>query len=580
MRFSNRWSTIVALAILGVTGCAAPATTVPSTSSGGQANQSQSSTEPSRTGPKRIVAAIAIDMPVFNQDVSTATLGFTGITDLERLVQAGLARRDGQDIPHPELAEQAPSLENGLWKLNPDGTMEITWRIKPNARWHDGTPFTSADLLFTADFWHDRELPISVDARLDELSSITAPDSHTIVARWRGPLLDADQLFSNFASPLPKHILEQPYLADKSTVTVLPYWNTDYVGAGPWKVKDYQQGSLILLTANDDYILGRPKVDELEIRIVLDANTLIANFLSGTIQLGPLGRGLTLDQAREGVGGRSDIKIEMAIRPWVTIWPQLMGANPSVVEDLRFRKGLLHAIDRQTLVDTIQYGYGGVAHTFIGPQDPQYEGVKDVVPKYEYDVRRAEQLFQEAGLSRGPDGKYRDASGQPLRVELRSDASLPIQVKTTTPIAAYWEQVGVSTEINLFPQQRTRELQWFAEFPGFFLARQNNGLPVLRQRTSAFTPTAQNGFRGQNLSRYVNPEFDRLVTAWTVTIDPRQSLELARQINRHIAENLNMMGILYDTEPLLVSSKLVNVDAPNALGGGRQVWRSHEWDVQ
>jgi peptide/nickel transport system substrate-binding protein len=580
MRRSRSALGIVAMIVVLLAGCAAPspsAPVAPSSSGGTAASQAQSSP---RSGPKRIVVGILVDMPAFNQEVATAAMSFTALSDLERLVLAGLIRRDLKDQGHAELAEQVPTLENGLWKLQPDGSMEISYRIKENARWHDGTPFTTADLLFTADFWRDRDVPVTLDRRLASIASLEASDARTITVKWKEPLLDADLLFSTIGSPLPRHILEQPYQADKANILNHPYWSSEYVGTGPWKLKEFQRSSHIVLTANESYVLGRPKVDELEIKIIPDPNTMISNILSGTVDLGALGRGFDLERALDASRSYRDGRMEVAIRPWVTVYPQLMGGTPRVVEDLRFRKGLMHATDRQTMVETIQHGYGGVAHTYIGPQDPQFEGVKDAVPRYDYDLRRAEQYFQEVGLSKGPDGKHRDAAGQPLQVELRSDASLGIHEKSVPAIAAYWEQAGIDTEINLFPPQRSRELQWFAEFPGFYLSRQNNTLQSLRNRLGSFAPTAQNQFRGTNHSRYVNADFDRIVEEWQVTIDPRQSLELARQINRHIAENLNMMGIFYDTEPMLMANKLVNVDPPTALGGGRQVWRTHEWDVQ
>ena len=60
----------------------------------------------------------------------------------------------------PVLAEAIPSFENGLWKVFPDGQMETTWKIREGARWHDGTPFTSGDVLFTSKLEQDKELPV------------------------------------------------------------------------------------------------------------------------------------------------------------------------------------------------------------------------------------------------------------------------------------------------------------------------------------------------------------------------------------------------------------------------------------
>lgn len=69
---------------------------------------------------------------------------------MERLMHAGLAFAEDNTVLGPQLAREVPSLENGRWRLFADGRMETSWRILPEAAWHDGTPFTSADVLFTA----------------------------------------------------------------------------------------------------------------------------------------------------------------------------------------------------------------------------------------------------------------------------------------------------------------------------------------------------------------------------------------------------------------------------------------------
>src|SRR5438034_306724 len=76
----------------------------------------------------RITAAVRADLPTLNKTLNTIIPGATG---LDRLVSAGLTSVDDQSILHPQLAEAVPALDNGLWKLFPDGRMELTWRIRP-----------------------------------------------------------------------------------------------------------------------------------------------------------------------------------------------------------------------------------------------------------------------------------------------------------------------------------------------------------------------------------------------------------------------------------------------------------------
>jgi len=115
---------------------------------------------------------------------------------LGTLVNPGLSVVDDRLVRRPALAEAVPTLENGLWKTTPDGRMETTWTIREGARWHDGAPFTTDDLLFTATVGRDREVAILSNAAWASVEEVTALDERTIAVRWREPYIYADSVFS------------------------------------------------------------------------------------------------------------------------------------------------------------------------------------------------------------------------------------------------------------------------------------------------------------------------------------------------------------------------------------------------
>src|SRR5205823_11583340 len=122
----------------------------------------------------------------------------------------GLTHVDRSGVRVPRLARAVPTTDNGLWLVLPDGSMEITWNIRPEAQWHDGAPLTSADLLFTAQLERDPSLPVLLNRLWDGVAGLEAPDAHTIVARWKRPYINADEMFTyRFPSPLPPHALEK-----------------------------------------------------------------------------------------------------------------------------------------------------------------------------------------------------------------------------------------------------------------------------------------------------------------------------------------------------------------------------------
>src|SRR5207253_8159204 len=142
-----------------------------------------------------------------------------GVEHIQALVAGGLTRM-GDGVRQPELAEATPTSENGLWQINPDGTMAVTWKLKDGVQWHDGTPFTSEDLAFTMQVALDKEVPILSDfAIYSHISGFDAPDPRTITVRWKDPFIDADSVFGaslvtseeDPALPIAKHILQRSY---------------------------------------------------------------------------------------------------------------------------------------------------------------------------------------------------------------------------------------------------------------------------------------------------------------------------------------------------------------------------------
>src|SRR5439155_24788116 len=116
-------------------------------------------------------------------------------------------------------------------------------------------------------------------------------------------------------------------------------------GAGPLKLRELVRSSHVVLQANDQYVLGRPKVDEVEVRFITDDNTLIGNLLSGAVDM-TLGRGISLEQALQARDQWRDGKAEFkSLDILVELYPQFLNPTPAVVANAQFRRALLHAID-------------------------------------------------------------------------------------------------------------------------------------------------------------------------------------------------------------------------------------------
>jgi peptide/nickel transport system substrate-binding protein len=500
-----------------------------------------------------------------------------GTYELRNMVNPGLSVLDDRGTLRPVLAESVPTLENGLWKVSPDGRMETTWKIRPEAVWHDGTPLTSDDLAFTVQVGRDRATGVFSQTAYSSVDEVTTPDPRTIVLTWRQPYVDADQMFTIWLGwPIPKHSLEAAYLQDSASLSQIPFWSHGYVGSGPYRLREYDPGRRIILEAFESFLLGRPRIGEIEVAYTPDANTVMANLLAGTADL-TVGIGFSVDAAIDLRDRWRDgrLSIEFSDQRWFRLDPQFIDPVVPAITDLRFRRALLHAIDRQEMVDSLEAGLSRVAHTFMAPDQPEYAGIEGRVRKYEYDSRRAVDMLQELGYRRGTDGLIRDAAGRPLELDIVGSN----QAVTRTMLAAadYWQRVGITTSTSIVPPQRSNDWPWRATFPGFALFTGTHDVSAIPALRSNQARTAENNYEVAGLPnwpRYRNAELDDLVDRFHRTIPRTERIEVLTQINQHIFENLNTIPLYYFPNPYAIANRVVNVPT------GRAARASMTWNVQ
>ena len=527
-------------------------------------------------GEKKITVVVAGDPYTLYQKFNLSST-VRGVEELELILNAGFSVRDDHGDYRPQLAEQVPSLENGLWRLLPDGRMETTWRIRDGAQWHDGTPVTAADAIFAAQVGSDRDLPISRHNGLNFVEGIDAPDSSTVTVRWKQPYIEADRMFSaQFALPLPSHLLETAYATDKASFPNIPFWTEDFVGTGPFKLREFARASHMTLAANDSYILGPPKLRAMEVRFIPDPTTLLANVLAGSAELA-LGRGISLEQGLQARSQWRDGKAEMALASFLQIFPQLLNPSPAVISNPDFRRALLEGIDRQEMIESIQSGVVPIAHVFVAPDQPEYADIEPSVVKYAFDPRRAGQIVQQLGYTKGTDGVYRDGAGQRLTVEIRATAG-DLNQKTMFSVADYWQRLGLDPESVSVPPQRAPDLEYRATFPGFAVQRQGGEIDFLQNFHSRQARIPENRYAGNNNTRYMNPELDALIDRYASTIPLPERMAIASQAVRHITDFVVELPLYYDVQPALIANRLVNVYP--AGGTSQTAWNAHEWDVR
>jgi peptide/nickel transport system substrate-binding protein len=563
---------ILALALVVVlVGCQAPPRAAPDSPSGG------AGAAPASGAPKRATMVIMGDPPHFAGRYNPSIGSVPGLDVLEEMINAGMANFNHEGELRPQLAEAVPTIENGLWKVLPDGRMETTWKVRPGAVWHDGTPFTSADLMFTAMTGTDREVPGFANEINALIESTEAPDAATFVATWKGPFIGADELFTRVRGlPLPKHILEAPYLENKATIADHPYWGQQFVGTGPYKLRELVRGSHLIFDANDRYVLGRPKIDVIEVKFTPDANVLITTLLSNAAEV-TLGARLSIDQALQVQDSWRDGTVIFNSGGWLVAMPQFLNPNPTLLLDVRLRRALQHAIDRKVIVDDLLYGKTEICDVPIAPTELEFREVMSAVPRYPYDPQRTAQLMGELGYSRGADGTWQDASRQRLTIEARTNNQLDTQVKAAAIVSDFWRRSGFTIEEIVYGQQRVADREYRHTRGGFEIL--GFGLPKESYANfhSKQTPLAETNWLGQNRTRYNNAEYDTLLDTYFVTIPRPARMEVLRKIVHHFGDQLVLLPLAYTTNHTAVGNRVKNITGRGT--NQTEGWNAEQWDI-
>ena len=508
---------------------------------------------------------------------------FPGVTGrrpggIEYIVHNYLVVRNDRDEFVPQLAAEQISVEKGTWRINADGTMDTTWRIHPNIRWHDGTPFTSEDLLFSFNAFKDPELPSRFGSAIRDMESASAPDPQTLVIHWRRVFANANE--APALIPMPKHVLEDAYLNDKANFGNNPKLLYQFVGLGAYRLVNWNVGSHIEFERFDDYYRGRPPLDRVIIRFISDPRTVMANLLAGTIDMAAgnqvdLEAAVELKRRWEGTGANvkfsplGDLQqIEIQFRP------EFARPRNGLLER-PVRQALFHAMDRTSLVEAVAHGLTPVADHWFSPIHGLFRDVESATPRYPYDPTRAQQLFAQAGWTRGSDGVLvHNQTGE------RFDLDLFIQEEKSQEdqviIADNWKSVGVQPTLKALPTPRDREFE--AKQPGALVTSPKGYEVPYIESSRLYTPnisTAANRWTGRNRGGYTNPQVDSLVDRLALTIDVRDTVPLHRQLIQEALTDVALIPIYFDVDSIVTQR---GVRGP--IGGTWVEWNFFEWDKE
>lgn len=520
------------LLTLAVSACG-PAGHPPSNTTAGN-----SSAEPQAPRARRVLtAAIGAPFPPFGPLGRTGT--YAGAIQYIEAHSHALVTSDDQGRPIPQLARELPSLDQGTARVMADGRMTTTWALREDVTWHDGPPFGARDIVFGFRVYSDQQLPAMDRSAALQMESAEAVDEYTARVTWKAPYYLAGSLGLKLLWPLPAHLLADTYEAgNKERFLNLPYWTKEYVHTGPFRLAHLEPGAEAVFDAYDGYFRGRPRIDSIVIRPILDSNALYASVLAGEVDLtmGPI-EGDQAFALKDHWGASSAGIVISTIGNSTVLSFQLAQdlANPKGILDPRVRQALHFAIDRAGITELSTGGRPAAeleATSILPLTDPLYSYVKDIYADRAGNPNRALQRFAEAGWNRGSEGMLVSPDGRRLGVEVRTSRE-----NLGAAIASGWRQVGVDATVMVPSPAQSLDLEWAQAFPGVQGTAQTAGDSILNMLYGPTMATARNNYGGNNRGHYNSPRMNDLVDRYRSSLRATDRGPLMREIGDLVGED-------------------------------------------
>lgn len=400
----------------------------------------------------------------------------------------GLTRFGPDGSVNPGLAH--------AWDISDDG-LTYTFHLREGVSFHDGSPMTAADVVFTLDRARGEDSTNAQPQLFAAIETVEALDDLTVqvtLNRQQGSFL-FNMAWGDAV------ILSPESAADNAT---------NPVGTGPFRFTRWVQGDRVEMERNPDYWGEAPALERVTFRFIQDPSAAFAAMMAGDIDAFPnFPAPETLAQFE------ADPRFAVIVGSTEGNTILSMNHENEALADVRVRQAIAHAINRQDIIDGAMFGYGTPIGTHFAPHNPDYLDLTDLTP---HDPERARELLAEAGheglslrLALPPPG-YARRGGEIVAAQLRE---VGIRTEITNVEWAQWlEQVfrGGDYDLTIVSHTEPMDIGIYAR-PDYYF-------------------------------RYDDADFQGLIAELDVTSDPAERTALLHAAQRHIAENF-VVGFMF-----------------------------------
>jgi peptide/nickel transport system substrate-binding protein len=400
------------------------------------------------------------------------------------------------------------------WDISKDG-LTYTFHLRPNVKFHDGTPLTAEAVKFCFDrqlndqgpFYATGTYPY-VKGFLGNVAGVEVVNPTTVQIRLKTPL-------TPFLQYLAHHSL---YIYSPEA---LKKWGKDVVkhpvGTGPFKLETWEPGVRVVLARNDQYWGGAPKVRQAIYVPIIEAQARLSAIKTGEIDL-------TMDVPPDSLADlRKDPDVVVAETNSSAVWYVALNTRHPALKDKRVRQALNYAVQKEAIIRDILKGTAIVATTPLSPVYGPYHEDKTV--RYPYDPEKAKALLKEAGFANGFDVTF-------FVPESGSGMQSPVEMGTV--IQANLAAVGVRAKIQTM--EWGAYLKKYLDAPDMAEMSWNpsigdpDHMMYMLLSSDRFPPAFNAGF-------YQNPRVDELLRKGRTTLEEKERIPLYREAQRLVVED-------------------------------------------
>ncbi|MCG8346398.1 MAG: ABC transporter substrate-binding protein [Chloroflexales bacterium] len=498
-----------------------------------------------------------------NPHLATGTKDF----DAARLILEPLAAIAPDGTLMPLLAVETPTIDNGGIA---EDLSSITWKLRQDIKWSDGTDFTAADVAFTYEYCANEQTACTTVNSFDGIASVEALDDYTVQITWENPNPNQYKTFTAGGGEiLQKAQFENCIGEAASTASECQTANLAPVGVGPYKLREFKPGDVVLYDINENYRdADKPFFKEVQLKGGGDAPSAArAVFQTGdtdwawNLQVEAAVLNQLVEQGKRGtLVTYNTANVERLQLNFTNPDPalgeergELQHPHPFLI-DIAVRQALALAIDRQAIAEQL-YGPSGYPtcellwyEPFASSQADFYGGRRDC----SQNIEGANRLLDEAGWERGADG-IRVKDGVRLTVLFQTSVN-SLRQKTQELIKQWWQEIGVKTELKTVDAgvffgsdvgNPDTNSHFFADVQMFTTgAGEPDPTTYFCQWTSDQAAQAANEWRGRNYMRWQNADYDALCEQLQSEIDPEKRIEIALAMNDLIIEDVSQIPLV------------------------------------